>query len=256
MPRSACEIPATSSEQAARTEALDIIRFLMSFSVITMSFPIPVSSPGDHVFGEVCALPYSRVVDGRVYPPGPVDHAGGQELGEQVDQPGPADTLGSDLVDRLPARLEGPGIDARSIAPGFARMPKRTSPPSSAGPAAPAQENIHSRFPSTTSKFVPMSISSDILVARAMPQARMSAMISPPMKSLTAGKMKTPASSPRRDPDALGGGGQVPPDHRYIWLFDHVRGVDPHEDMGHDGIPCNHHLVDILPIDPPGVRRL
>ena len=36
-----------------------------------------------------------------------------------------------------------------SIAPGFARIPKSTSPPSRAGPATPAQENIHSLLPST-----------------------------------------------------------------------------------------------------------
>ncbi len=79
-----------------------------------------------------------------------------------------------------------------SIAPGFARMPNRTSPPSSAGPAAPAHENIHSRLPSTTSKLVPISINRLTSSRSLIPQERMSAMMSPPIKSLTAGNAKTP----------------------------------------------------------------
>ena len=72
-------------------------------------------------------------------------------------------------------------------------MPKRTSPPSRAGPAAPAHENIHSLLPSTTSKLVPMSIIREISSLVPMPQASTSATMSPPMKSETAGNAKTPA---------------------------------------------------------------
>ena len=48
-------------------------------------------------------------------------------------------------------------IATRSITPGPAIMPILAAPPSSAGPAAPAQAIIQFLFPRTTSAFVPTS---------------------------------------------------------------------------------------------------
>ncbi len=67
-----------------------------------------------------------------------------------------------------------------SMAPLPARMPIRATPPSSAGPAAPAQAMNHSELPITTSAFVPTSMSMQIFSFWSRSHARMPEMRSPP----------------------------------------------------------------------------
>ena len=71
-------------------------------------------------------------------------------------------------------------IRTLSMAPLAARIPQVTEPPSKAGPAEAAQATRNSRFPRTTSPFVPMSRNRANSSARCIPQARMPAVMSPP----------------------------------------------------------------------------
>jgi len=61
---------------------------------------------------------------------------------------------------------------------------------------------------------------------------------------------------PDRYPDPPGRGREVPADNGHVGLLDHVAGVDAHQDVGHDGVPGDHHLVDIVAVDAALVRGL
>jgi len=84
------------------------------------------------------------------------------------------------LVSPMTLYLTPPRRETLSMAPSPARMPWRTSPPSKAGPAEAEQASSHSLLPSTTSPFVPTSISRQTPSPRAIPLAMTSATTSPP----------------------------------------------------------------------------
>ena len=83
------------------------------------------------------------------------------------------------MTSNVGSRVRG-SIAIRSMAPGAARMPWRTTPPSSPGPAEPAPTSRNSRLPTTISAFVPMSTSSDTRSRACMPETRTPASASPP----------------------------------------------------------------------------
>jgi len=67
-----------------------------------------------------------------------------------------------------------------SIAPGEARMPSPTPPPSKAGPAEQAHESSQSLSPSTISPLVPMSMKRVSLSVANIPDEITPAVMSPP----------------------------------------------------------------------------
>src|SRR5659263_58903 len=80
-------------------------------------------------------------------------------------------------------------IRTDSIAPGYARMPQPTSPPSKAGPAEEEQAIRQSRFPSATSPLVPTSKRRLTSSCRCIPEARIPATTSPPTNPPRDGKI-------------------------------------------------------------------
>ncbi|MCK7461064.1 MAG: hypothetical protein MZU84_02855 [Sphingobacterium sp.] len=83
-----------------------------------------------------------------------------------------------------------------------------------------------------------------------MPQERISAIISPPMKSLTAGKTKSPPFWLQAIPILPAATESALLDHRDIGFCDDVGRINSEKHMGHYGIACNHHFINIFPVDP------
>ena len=81
-----------------------------------------------------------------------------------------------------------------SMAPGEARMPSRTPPPSKAGPAEQAHESSQSLLPSTISPLVPMSMNSVSFSVAYMPDEMTPAVMSPPTYAPTDGRTCTRAT--------------------------------------------------------------
>src|SRR5512143_938520 len=105
--------------------------------------------------------------------------------------PDPHIPAGRSLPIAVHSAFDVPGsIRTDSIAPGYARMPQPTSPPSKAGPAEEEQAIRQSRFPSTTSPFVPTSKSRLTSSRRCIPEARMPATTSPPTNPPRDGKIR------------------------------------------------------------------
>ncbi len=102
-----------------------------------------------------------------------------------------------------PAARVSRSIRTESIAPGQARIPHATSPPSNAGPAEEEQAIRNSRFPSATSPLVPTSNRSDTASSRCMPDARMPATMSPPTNPPMEGKIRQRAESAEATPRSL-----------------------------------------------------
>ena len=145
----------------------------MSDSVRTMSFSAPPSPARQTTYSGTpsngraplwVAARLSRWPDLSRQP-------GDEQLAEQVDEAAAADAHGRSVVDGAERRLQvASSMNTSSMAPGEARMPSRTPPPSKAGPAEQAHESSQSLLPSTISPLVPMSMNSVSLSVSYMPR--------------------------------------------------------------------------------------
>ena len=99
---------------------------------------ISLLRPRDYVLREVCATADPGIFVLGIYPPGPVNDIRQEKFGKDIDQPEPVIPRGLIplMVENTGSRVTG-SIVIFSIAPGFARMPKSTSPPSRCRPGGP-----------------------------------------------------------------------------------------------------------------------
>ena len=162
--------------------ALARIRLEMSDSVRTMSFSAPPSPARQTTYSGTPSSTRTRSVGAlAVDVPRLVDEPGDEELAEQVDEAAAADAHGRGVVDGAERRLQvASSMKTSSMAPGEARMPSRTPPPSKAGPAEQAHESSQSLLPSTISPLVPMSMNSVSFSVAYMPDEMTPAVMSPP----------------------------------------------------------------------------
>ena len=89
-------------------------------------------------------------------------------------------TAGASSMVRNVGSSVASSMKTSSMAPGEARMPSRTPPPSKAGPAEQAHESSQSLLPRTISPLVPMSMNSVSLSVAYMPDEMTPAVMSPP----------------------------------------------------------------------------
>ena len=103
-------------------------------------------------------------------------------------------TAGASSMVRNVGSQVASSMKTSSMAPGEARMPSRTPPPSKAGPAEQAHESSQSLLPSTISPLVPMSMNSVSFSVAYMPDEMTPAVMSPPTYAPTDGRTCTRAT--------------------------------------------------------------